>query len=71
MNTDKEIGGTHYRQMKIQPIEFIMANGLGFCEGNVVKYVCRYKNKNGVEDLEKARQYIDFLIEEENDKAKK
>ena len=60
----QEVGGDHYKNMKIQPIEFIMANNLGFCEGNVVKYICRYQNKNGVEDLEKAKQYIDFLINE-------
>ena len=57
-----QTGGDHYRSMKIQPIDFIQANGLGFCEGNVVKYVCRYPTKNGLEDLLKARHYIDLLI---------
>lgn len=60
---DIQIGGSHY-QMTIQPIEYIMKNNLGYCEGNVVKYISRYKNKNGMEDLLKARQYLDFLIEE-------
>jgi len=54
----------HY-DMEIQPIEYIMRNGLGFCEGNIVKYVSRYKGKGGVEDLKKARHYLDMLIEQE------
>lgn len=60
-----QVGGNHYKDMKIQPTEFIMANGLGFAEGNVIKYVSRYKNKNGVQDLKKARHYLDMLIEQE------
>jgi|TARA_R110000822_G_scaffold13911_5_gene49077 hypothetical protein len=52
----------HYNNYAIQPINFILENNLGFCEGNIIKYVCRYKDKGGVEDLKKARQYIDFLI---------
>ena len=66
MATSKQVGGDHYAVMKIQPIEFILANELGFCEGNVIKYLCRYKRKNGLEDLKKARQYLDFLIERES-----
>ena len=62
----EQVGGDHYAVMKIQPIEFILANQLGFCEGNVIKYLCRYKRKNGLEDLKKARQYLDFLIERES-----
>ena len=42
----------HYSQFKIEPFDFIHANGLGFAEGNVIKYVCRWREKNGVEDLE-------------------
>ncbi len=63
--TDTQVGGTHYKEMAIQPIEFIMKNGLGFCEGNIIKYVCRHKSKDGLKDLQKAKQYIDFLIESE------
>lgn len=63
----KEVGGSHYKDMPIQPIEFITKNGLGFIVGNIIKYVCRYKNKNGKEDLLKARHYIDLLIELEYD----
>ena len=59
---DTQIGGGHYKDMKIQPIEYTLANNLGFCEGNVIKYISRYKAKNGVEDLQKAKHYIDLLI---------
>ncbi|ALV64621.1 DUF3310 domain-containing protein [Campylobacter fetus] len=60
--TDKQIGGNHYQKMDIQPLEFITKNKLDFCEGNIIKYVCRYKDKNGLEDLLKARHYLDILI---------
>lgn len=62
---EREVGGDRYRKMKIQPIEFITANNLGFCVGNIIKYVVRYPYKNGKEDLLKARHYIDLLIESE------
>ena len=52
----------YYRNMHITPTEFIVANDISWREGNVIKYVCRWKNKNGVEDLRKARTYIDQLI---------
>lgn len=61
----KQVGGNHYIQMAIQPLDFIVANNLNFCQGNVIKYVTRYQFKNGIEDLEKARHYIDVLIEQE------
>jgi hypothetical protein len=63
-NLEVQIGGNHYRDMKIQPVEFIVANDLGFLEGNVIKYVCRYRNKGGLQDLEKARHYLDMLIDQ-------
>ena len=50
---DKQIGGKHYKSFHIQPYEFISKNNLSFFQGNVVKYVCRYLTKNGIEDLEK------------------
>ena len=59
----QQVGGSHYKNMTIQPVEFIERNNLGFCVGNIIKYVCRYKDKNGIEDLKKARHYIDLLIE--------
>ena len=62
---EKQIGGKHYKDMAIQPVEYIHRNGLGFCEGNVVKYVSRWREKGGAEDLLKARHFIDLLIEME------
>jgi len=62
----KQVGGTHY-QLPIQPIEYITKNKLNYCQGNVIKYVTRYKDKNGSEDLLKAIQYIQFLLEDEYD----
>lgn len=64
---EKQVGGLHYKEMKIQPIEFIQENGFGFCEGNIIKYVSRYRFKNGVEDLKKARHYLEILIESTKD----
>lgn len=61
----EQVGGDHYRKLKIQPIEFITAYNLYFCVGNIIKYVVRYPHKNGKEDLLKARHYIDLLIESE------
>lgn len=62
---DVQVGGDHYRTMKIQPVEFSHKNNLNYCQGNVVKYLCRYKTKNGKADLEKAKHYIDLLIDME------
>lgn len=60
---DVQHGGSHYKFLEIQPIEFITKNKLGFCEGNVVKYVTRWRHKGGIEDLRKAKHYIELLIE--------
>ncbi|MDB4339648.1 DUF3310 domain-containing protein [bacterium] len=62
-----QVGGSHYKDMAIQPIDYIMRNRLDYCEGNIVKYVSRYRYKNGIEDLRKARHYIDMLIESVNE----
>ena len=70
VKADNPISPNHYARFKIQPIAFIMANGLGFCVGNVIKYVCRYDAKNGLEDLKKARNYLDKLIEQEEAKER-
>lgn len=59
----RQEGGDHYKKLKIQPIEYIHANGLSFAEGSVVKYVTRWRDKGGIKDLEKARHFIDLLIE--------
>lgn len=58
----------HYGS-EIQPIDFIMANQLDFCEGNVIKYVTRWRDKGGVEDLLKAQRYLEFLINNETNGA--
>jgi len=58
-----QVGGGHYKDKAIQPIIYIHANNLGFCEGNVVKYITRWREKNGIADLEKAKHYIELLIE--------
>lgn len=60
---DVQVGGNHYKDMLIQPIEFCMKNNLNACQTNVIKYICRYKAKNGLEDLKKAKHYIDLLID--------
>lgn len=59
---DIQIGGDSYKHLQIQPIEYIQANQLSYEEGNVVKYITRWKNKNVVQDLEKAKHYIELLI---------
>jgi len=59
---DRQVDGNHYTNMAIQPAEYILANELGFAEGNVVKYVSRWRNKGGVTDLEKAKHYLEMLI---------
>jgi hypothetical protein len=58
----KQIGGNHYKNFTIQPYEFISKNNLSFFQGCVVKYVCRYLNKNGIEDLEKIKHYCELEI---------
>ena len=65
MSKDIQIGGSHYKDLEIQPIDYILGNQLGYAEGNVVKYVSRWRDKGGIEDLRKAKQYIDFLIADE------
>lgn len=59
----RQVSGNHYKTKAIQPWDYIASNNLGYFEGNVVKYVSRWKDKGGVADLEKARHYLDKLIE--------
>ena len=63
---EKQINGSHYKSLTIQPVEYIHANNIPFLEGNVIKYVTRWRNKNGVVDLEKAKHFIELLIELES-----
>ena len=62
---DKQVEGNHYKSKAIQPIDYIIQNGLNFCEGNVVKYVTRHKEKNGKKDIQKAIHYLEFILESE------
>lgn len=62
---DRQVGGSHYKDFAIQPIEFIHQNGIGFIAGNVIKYVCRYRAKGGTTDLLKAKHYVELLLEQE------
>ena len=58
-----QVAGSHYKTKAIQPWDYIAANELGYFEGNIVKYVSRWRDKGGVQDLLKARHYLDKLIE--------
>lgn len=60
---DHQEGGSHYKTFVIQPVEFIHKNNIPFIEGNIIKYILRHKSKNGIEDLKKAKHYLDLLIE--------
>ena len=60
---DTQVGGDHYQKMKIQPSEFINKNEMQFAEGNAIKYICRHSSKGRLQDLEKAKHYIDMIIE--------
>ena len=62
---DKQISGSHYKTMMIQPLEYALANNLGICEHAVVKYISRWRDKGGVDDLRKAIHYCEILIERE------
>ena len=60
---DMQVGGDHYKKLKIQPIEFIHANNIPFIEGNIIKYIVRWRDKNGIKDLEKVKHYVDLLVD--------
>jgi hypothetical protein len=66
---DTQVGGQHYKTKTIQPWDYIAANQLGYFEGNIVKYVSRWRDKGGLDDLRKARHYLDKLIELEDNAA--
>jgi hypothetical protein len=65
MSNNRQVGGDHYERLAIQPTEYAHANGLGFIEGNIVKYVSRHRYKGGREDLLKALHYLNELLERE------
>lgn len=60
-----QVAGDHYKKLKIQPVEYIYANGIGYLEGNIIKYVTRHRDKNGADDLRKAIHYCELLLEME------
>lgn len=62
------INPKYYTDMAISPLEYNVANNLDFVTGNIIKYVSRHKNKNGIEDLKKAKWYLDYLIKQEEAK---
>ena len=66
---EKQEGGSHYKGYSIQPIEYIHANNIPFAEGSVIKYVTRWRDKNGVDDLKKAIHFLELLIELESRNA--
>lgn len=66
---DTQESGDHYKTCAIQPIEYIHANGLDFCEGSIVKYITRWRKKGGIADLRKVRHFADLLIEFEMKKG--
>ena len=65
MNDKHQVGGTHYTSMKIQPIDFITSNELDYATGNVIKYVCRHRRKGGVDDIDKAIDYLFKIAQKE------
>ncbi|NBX51687.1 DUF3310 domain-containing protein [bacterium] len=60
---DTQAGGSHYKNLAIQPVEYIQANGLDYFQGNIVKYITRHKTKNGAEDIKKAIHYCQLILE--------
>ena len=67
---DGQVAGDHYRKMKIQPVEYIHENGIPFIEGCIIKYASRWRDKGGIQDLEKIKHFADLLIELETRKYK-
>jgi hypothetical protein len=64
---DRQVGGDHYKKFPIQPVEYIRKNGLGWFEGNVVKYVTRHRFKNKRQDIEKAIHMLECILKEYDD----
>ena len=64
--TLKQVGGTHYKKFKIQPAEFCHKNQIPYLEATAIKYLCRWRDKGGIQDLDKAIHFIELLKEFEN-----
>ena len=67
---DKQVGGSHYKDCAIQPVDYIVENKLDFLEGNIVKYITRHKTKNGIEDIRKVIHYAELILEKKYGKEK-
>ena len=65
---DVQVAGDHYKKLKIQPVEYIHANGIPFIEGSIIKYATRWRGKGGIKDLEKIKHFAELLIELESRK---
>ncbi len=63
MALEKQIAGNHYKKFTIQPAEFCHVNGIGYLEATAIKYLCRWRDKGGFEDLDKAIHFIEILKE--------
>jgi len=64
---EDQVGGKHYRKMRIQPAEFINENKLLFAEGNAIKYICRHSSKGKAQDIKKAIHYLEMILERDYD----
>lgn len=60
---ERQVGGDHYKNLSIQPIEYVMANGMDYCEANIVKYITRHHAKGGAEDVRKVIHYAELLLQ--------
>ena len=63
---ETQVAGSHYKDLKIQPVEYIHANNIPFIEGSIIKYATRWRDKGGIKDLKKIKHFVDLLIELEN-----
>ena len=63
MKNETQIGGSHYKDLGIQPLTYIYANKLQYCEANCLKYISRHRKKNGAEDIKKAIHYLELLLD--------
>lgn len=68
---DKQVKGNHYKKFFIQPINFIHLNEIPFIEGNIIKYICRWRDKGGIDDLDKVIHYVELLKELESGKSER
>ena len=68
--SNKQVGGSHYKDCVIQPIDYIVENNLDFLEGNVVKYITRHRTKGGIEDIRKVIHYAELILEKKYGKEK-